>query len=280
MKCGVQCVRIKSKLVVVGISLGVLLSSKTLHFFSTSSALESELDAVVSLTESAVSSTSGAESTLNTLQSRFTLVSSEIESAVEPLGQNNQRIEILERKSVQISERLVELQDTLGLVAESLPEDGDALYDTEDAIDELSDIQQEVRRELIAALQQTKEVSIQVSGGILRNTQALSTLRDEMSGAFTLLLQNNTSNVANNQNAINKTKAMAESYSVNAFWMRLGILFTTTLVAGSLIYIYKLFSKPIDAIQSLRSWHREISEMLSTIVPVMNLVPWQMPSIT
>ncbi len=243
--------RVKTKLIAIGCGLVAFLLIQTLYVFYATSNVKNQLDEATRLTESAVSSSGNAEATMNTLKQDMAGVTSDINSAVAPLETNVSKLQILERKTLAMAGRLADLEDVLLTITESLPPDSEVLFETEDAIDELSDIQTEIQRELVTTLQQTMQGTSSSADQITLNTASLSNLNDTMSSAFNQMIRNNADNISNNNRAIAMTRHASEAHSSSAIFLEIGMILAAIFVIASMFYIYLLLTRPLDSISEV-----------------------------
>ncbi len=240
--------KVKQKLILIALSVSSLLFALTSVYFYTNHLVQQQLLDASSLSTQAVSSSAGTEATLTQTQTQLDTIATELATVITPLTQNKQRLAIVERKSSSIVARMDELKGLLEAVLDTLPEDSDAMFDTEDAIYELEDIQAEVTRELTANIQTTGQANNAVADAVVAKSSELSALNTEFALAFTELLAVNQQNVANNRGAIDTIAAASDLQASSSSYLGLGMVVIAVLLIAANVYIFISVTKPLDTL--------------------------------
>ena len=181
---------IKKKL---GLGLFVFVSGLVAVFVTartTFQSLDGGFRGIVESAESSVGASEEAAQGASSAAVDLTGIAERIPRVAEDLQQTRMRIQILERKMTGVSESLSELMETIETVSKSLPE-GDQRDELEWLADDVTDVQETVRKEALVGLANASETvdgSAQSLGAEITAIEALSVSLGEAASKSQLAL--------------------------------------------------------------------------------------------
>ncbi|MBF0368897.1 MAG: HAMP domain-containing protein [Magnetococcales bacterium] len=170
---------IKHKLIGNGVLMSLLLGlvlALTVYFFNR---LDAGFEMILNQAASGVQNAQQAESRISAADSGLSETSIRFANIAEGITQTNQRLKITERKIKNLSETLTELTETVEEFYDELPE-GEPQEMMEEIADEVSDVQEGMKREALIGLSAAVKEMKSFTEGIALEVDGLKNLSSEL----------------------------------------------------------------------------------------------------
>lgn len=179
-------------------------------------------------------------------QSELQQVSSSLKSSVERLNRVSQKTQIVEKKVKQVAQQVRQLRPLLEDAMKYVPE-GNALYNLEDALDELASVEDLMQREskvlLEAAVSDLDLATIQMQD----NTKSLTNTNSDMQQ----VTQSALLTMEGNGSILNSISEFTSEFNSKMFETILAMIFGGLITVGCLIALMHLVTKPLDQLRSI-----------------------------
>lgn len=246
MLAKINDIKVTHKFGMLGAFLAVVFFGLLVYQHRVTQALRHELDTVAELAHAGVESVQRAQAKLKTSDAALQALSDGMIDAAQSLKTANQRVTIVERKIRGIAATLQESVEGAGTLLGALPE-GEALYEAEDLLDSLGDIQEVLQREALLGLTSSVNAVTSVSNAINNRTVTLQ----QVSNDLTRSGEEATSAVQGSQEISEYLAQFKRALSTGGIVLASALLIAIILLAVSLTFLALMVTRPIKVFRNL-----------------------------
>ncbi|MCP3850077.1 MAG: HAMP domain-containing protein [Gammaproteobacteria bacterium] len=254
---------IKNKLLGSGLALSLMIFALLITSIFTFSTLNSGFMKIIETSEIGVSNSKKTKTELSQASENLLIVSKEMKSIGDEINQTNMQVKLLERKIKNISVELGQFTQLAEQMTTSIPE-SDLLYDLQDMVDNLGDIEEIMRREALIGLSKTTENMLVFTSNISSEVKKINNLSSDLQKIYELsskvVLANQEIN--NVSGEFNKEIKVSKNLIITLLLIVVFFTITFSIILG--ISISKRMNKAVAALDDIAQGGGDLTQRLDT----------------